>query len=120
MCNLALSIALSAHIALQGNYNQVHPTIECAGEAFRAGAFLNSEGTGSAFLAYRLQRGGVWLDLGLVTGYSDADILPFVRAGVDLTDRARLFIAPAFETWDGETRVGAIIGVEVTLGGVQQ
>lgn len=115
MCNLLLSVAFSAHFGMQGNYNQVHPSIRCEGEKFTTGLFLNSEDSVSVFAAYRMKSNKTWLEVGVVTGYSDADVMPFLRAGFDLNDHASLFVAPAIETWNDETNVGLVIGLDLKI-----
>ena len=110
---LSLCLAFSAHIALPGDWNQIHPCIRFQEDAFIAGAFLNSEDRVSAYAGFELQRGAWFAEIGAVTGYSGADVLPFLRAGVDLNDRTRLFVAPAYA--NGET--GAVLGIEFTFKG---
>ena len=113
MSSFSLCLALSAHLSLPGDWNEVHPCLRYQDGAFIAGAFLNSENQVSAYAGVELQQGATWLELGAVTGYSGADVLPFIRAGVDLSEQTRLFVAPAYA--NGE--VGAVLGVEFQVGG---
>lgn len=108
---LSLCFALSAHLSLPGDWNEVHPCLRYENEAFIAGAFLNSEDWISAYAGLELQRGPVFAEIGVVTGYSGADVLPFLRVGVDLDNGVRVFAAPAYA--NGET--GAVLGVEFTF-----
>ena len=110
---ISLCLALSTHLALPGNWNEVHPCVRYQQDAFIAGAFLNSEDRVSAYAGIELRRSAWFADLGAVTGYSGADVLPFLRAGVELNSGARVFVAPAYA--NGE--VGAVLGVEFTLQG---
>lgn len=117
MCNVVVALALSAHIGLVGDYSSVHPAVYCEGDAFVAGAYLNSERSVSGFAAAKISQGDWWAELGIVTGYSSADILPYARIGTDLSENASLFIAPAYEVWNEQKNYGAIIGIEMKFGG---
>lgn len=112
MSALSICLALSTHLSLPGNWNDVHPCIRYQENAFIAGAFLNSEDRVSAYAGIELRRGAWFAEIGAVTGYSGADVLPFLRAGVELNNGARVFVAPAYA--NGE--VGAVLGVEFSLG----
>jgi hypothetical protein len=109
---LSLCLAFSAHLSLPGDWNEVHPCIRFQEDAFIAGAFLNSEDRVSTYAGFELRSGDLFAEIGAVTGYSGADVLPFLRAGVELDSGVRLFVAPAYA--DGE--IGAVLGVEMTLG----
>lgn len=113
MSALSLCLAFSTHVALPGNWNEVHPCIRYQQDAFIAGAFLNSEDRVSAYAGIELKRGTWFAEIGAVTGYSGADVLPFLRAGIELDNGARVFVAPAYAS--GEA--GAVLGVEFTLQG---
>jgi hypothetical protein len=109
--SLTLCLAFSAHIALPGEWNEIHPCISYREDAFIAGAYLNSEGKVSAYAGVELRSDDLFMELGAVTGYSGADVLPFVRGGVEFENGNRLFVAPAYS--DGE--VGAVVGFEIPM-----
>lgn len=109
--SLSLYLAVSTHLSLPGNWNEVHPCVRYQQDAFIAGAFLNSEDRVSAYAGIELRRGAWFAEIGAVTGYSGADVLPFLRAGVELKNGARVFAAPAYA--NGE--VGAVLGLEFSL-----
>lgn len=115
MCSWIFGVALSAHLGLVGDYNAVHPQVKCEPDqsGFIAGAYWNSEKAVSVFAGWKLRHDRVWLESGIVTGYSDAPVMPFARAGVDLNDRSSLFVAPAYENIGGDERFGAVLGYEV-------
>lgn len=108
---ISLCLALSHHL-LAGDWNEVHPCVRFEHEQFIAGAFLNSENRVSAYAGYELSRDPWFLELGVATGYSAYPVVPFARAGVDLGQNLRAFVAPGVKT-TGE--VGAVIGLEFTL-----
>lgn len=109
--NIALCLALSTHISLPGEWNEVHPCLRLRQDVFIAGVFLNSENTVSTYAGVELIYKKTFLELGVVTGYSDADVLPFIRAGIMLDENLKLFVAPAYT----EDNVGAVLGVEYTF-----
>lgn len=110
MDGLSLCIALSAHLALPGDWNSIHPCIRYDHGPVAVGVYYNSERRVSAYAALVGHKGPLFGEIGLVTGYSGADVLPFVRAGIQ-TGRVRYFIAPGFV---GD-RIGAVIGVEIGM-----
>jgi hypothetical protein len=110
---LALCIAVSAHISLPGEWNEVHPCVRLQDDAFIAGVFLNSEDRVSAYAGFGLRSGDLFAEVGAVTGYSGADVLPFLRVGLEADNGARFFIAPAYA--NGE--VGVVLGAEFTFAG---
>lgn len=110
--DFALCLALSAHVSLPGEWNTVHPCVRVQQDAVFAGAYLNSEDRVSLYGGFELRGEKLFAELGAVTGYSGADVLPFLRAGVILNERTRLFVAPAYAY--GE--VGAVFGVEISTG----
>jgi hypothetical protein len=113
-CELAFALAMTAHLGLVGDYNSVHPSARCDFDnGVTVGAYYNSERRVSAFLGYRWEGQRFWAEAGLVTGYSDAPVVPFGRVGVKINDRVSVFVAPAYEVWDGHEHIGAVIGTEV-------
>ena len=67
---LAIGLALSMHIGLQGEYNQAHPYATCETDKTIVGAYYNSEENLSLVGAYKFELGNDFiLDAGVVTGY---------------------------------------------------
>ncbi|MGL5011817.1 MAG: hypothetical protein ACRC6I_18220 [Paracoccaceae bacterium] len=108
---IALCLAVSAHVALPGDWNEVHPCVRLQEDIFIAGAFLNSEDRISAYAGVELRSDNLFLELGAVTGYSGAEVLPFLRAGVITDKDVRIFVSPAYANGD----IGAVLGVEFNL-----
>jgi len=75
MSCLSLMLALSMHIGLEGKYNNIHPHARCQQDSLISGVFYNSEERISSYVG--LQHNG--FELGLVTGYTYADVVPMVR-----------------------------------------
>lgn len=106
---LSLCLAFSVHVGLPGDWNQIHPCVRYQDDAFIAGVFLNSEDAVSVYAGFELRRGDIFAELGAVTGYSGAEVLPFIRAGVELENGTRLFVAPAY----AEGQAGAVFGMDI-------
>jgi len=107
MSCLSFFIALSLHMALDNDYNSIHPHARCDVDNNIFGAYYNSEKNISAYAGKVLSYKGTQLEVGLVTGYSGFDIAPMLRLKKDI-----FFIAPAYETTGN---LGLVIGVEYTL-----
>jgi hypothetical protein len=113
--SLTLALAFSHHINMQGDYNEVHPSIRYTQDHFIAGAYLNSEGNVSPYVGGRWEFGQFYFEAGAVFGYEYANVAPYARAGYDVTDNLGVFVAPAYEIWNGEGALGMVAGVEFTF-----
>jgi len=107
-------IATTAHF-LPGDWNEVHPGIRYESEPFVAAAFHNSEGNLSVALGLIARRDigafSGFCEAGATTGYAYADVVPFLRCGLE-QGRFRAFVAPA-ATVGGD--IGAVVGLEMVL-----
>ena len=106
--NCAAILALSAHLALPGEWNEVHPGVQCDAGNWIGGAYYNSESKLSVFAGYDFG----WLEAGLVAGYSGGPVLPMVRITYDVTDNLSVYASPAV-TVDGD--VGLVVGPQWTF-----
>ena len=100
---IELALAFSLHLGFEDNYNKVHPHIRYNHNDFIAGAYYNSESTISTYIGKRWEYNDFGIEAGAVTGYSDAEITPYIRGTYK-----NLFIAPAQE----RGTVGVVIGYE--------
>jgi len=98
---LQLFLALSLHLGLENDYNNIHPHARCTVDNHISGIYYNSEDNISLYTG--LEHNG--FELGLVTGYSSNDILPMIRY-----KKNNWFISPAYEI-DG--KYGIILGLEI-------
>jgi len=98
---LQLFLALSLHLGLENDYNNIHPHARCTVDNHINGIYYNSEDNISLYTGF--EHNG--FELGLVTGYGSNDILPMIRY-----KKNNLFISPAYET-DGN--YGITIGLEI-------
>ena len=100
MSCLSLMLAISMHIGLEGDYNNIHPHARCQVDSMISGVYYNSEEKVSAYIG--LEHEG-W-EVGLVTGYTYADVVPMIRY-----KKNNWFITPAIES---NGRKGLVIGLE--------
>lgn len=101
---LKFGVALSLHL-LGGDMNFFHPYVKYQQDKFIAGVFYNSEKNASVFVGVDLGD----LELGLVTGYTGADVAPYVRYTKNFSDEGYLFVTP-------DVRVNGDVGVTVGIG----
>jgi hypothetical protein len=111
--DLIWALAVSTHLGLAGEYNEVHPHVRFIEDGAIAGAYLNSVDRVSFYTGYRVEQGPFGAEFALVTGYpAYGPVAPYVRGTYDLNENIRGFISPAGE-WEGNSsRVGAVLGVE--------
>ena len=113
---LELVLAFTGHL-LPGDFNEIHPGIRYERPPLMGAFFMNSEGNPSLALGFyeslRLTEDVLlFAEIGGASGYSGGDVVPFARAGIELNDTIRLFVAPAANL-DGDW--GAVVGVETVL-----
>ena len=114
--DIILAIAASAHLGLAGDYNEIHPSIQARFDnGIIAGAYYNSESAVSVYAGLRGEWGDWFAEGGAVAGYQYANVLPYGRAGYQITDSLSVFIAPAFEAWGDDVTIGAVIGAEYSF-----
>ena len=101
--DLTLSIALSLHLGLEGDYNSIHPHLRYTDNNFITGIYYNSESNVSPYAGYKIEHNDLGLEFGIVGNYSDAPIGPYLRGTYK-----NFFIAPGVE---GDT-VGIVLGIE--------
>ena len=100
---LVLGIALSMHVGLQDNYNQVHPYLMCEKNQITTGVYYNSLDKVSVVLAKEYDlTDDLKLDVGIVSGYV-YDVVPMVRLKYK-----NLFLMPALE----DDRTGLVFGYQ--------
>ena len=109
MSCLSLLIALSLHVGLENNYNNIHPHARCTVDDTISGAYYNSEERVSFYVGKKIPDidKGWDLEIGLVTGYSGADVVPLVRYIND-----GWFVSPSYEKTGN---IGVVFGYELDL-----
>ena len=100
---ITLSMAISMHLGLENNYNNIHPHARCSIDNTIAGVYYNSEDNISTYIGMKYDN----IELGIVTGYSSNEIVPMIRYV-----KNNFFISPAYET---NGNYGITIGIELGL-----
>lgn len=108
------ALALSSHLGLQGDYNNVHPHVRLEENSFITGAYYNSEERVSVYAGFRFEPiDNAGIELGFVNGYPAlGGVIPYARGTYDFNENTRVFVAPGGEVRHGETTIGAVIGIE--------
>jgi hypothetical protein len=109
--NTFIAVLLTTHIGLSADYNEIHPNVGMyldEEKQVSVGAFLNSENNMSAYVGWNVEFSeSISADIGLVSGYSQADITPMLRVNYN-----NFFVSPSIEIYDGETNPGIVFGIE--------
>lgn len=101
------------HLGMSGDYNEVHPHARYSHGPVHAGVYYNSHERVSFYLGRSFELSNkVVVELGGVTGYAFADVVPMARAVYRPVDRVGVFFSPAYEKHNGP---GAILGLELRL-----
>ena len=100
---LSILLAVSTHLGLDNNYNDVHPHTRCTIDNWITGAYYNSERNMSYYVGRKISN----FEIGLVTGYNSYDVLPMIRY-----INNGWFVAPAYEK---SNNVGLTVGYEFTI-----
>jgi hypothetical protein len=100
---LSILLAVSTHLGLDNNYNDVHPHVRCTIDNWITGAYYNSERNMSYYVGRKISN----FEIGLVTGYNSYDVLPMIRY-----INNGWFVAPAYEK---SNNVGLTVGYEFTI-----
>jgi len=104
---LSFLVAVSMHIGLDNNYNSIHPHMRCTIDNNISGIYYNSENNISFYIGKSVDIKLLKLEYGIVSGYSENNILPMIRFKKDT-----FFIAPAYERTGN---VGVVLGWEYKL-----
>ena len=113
--DIILGLALSLHLGLEGDYNEIHPHVQVRDGYFIAGAYYNSENKLSPYLGIRSEGELGYLEFGIVDGYDAFDApVPFTRIGYTLDDNTSIFVSPALEKINKNVTSGLVIGLEVS------
>ena len=104
MDNIILSIAFSTHLGMAGEFNNIHPRVTyVTDQNYIAGVFYNSESQPSVFVGKQFNFNSITVETGLVSGYSQAKIVPMIKANYN-----NFFAAPGYANSDA----GLVLGYE--------
>lgn len=114
--DIIYGVALSVHLGLEGDYNDIHPHIRLQQDYFIAGAYYNSEERISPYAGLQYTFDKVFVEGGIAGGYPAIDtVVPYVRIGYKLSDNTSIFLAPALEKRNGNTNVGSVWGIDINF-----
>ena len=122
---LSFLLTLSLHLGMQAGFNEINPHIRCDVANSSFGMYYNSERNISFYMSQNLKIRESEIEIGLATGYRDANVIPLIR-----WKKNNWFIAPMYgRTWyyteypdrptvwfKGEKDAGVIIGYEFKIG----
>ena len=116
MSCLEILVAITLHLGLEGDYNNIHPHGRCTIDNWIAGAYYNSEENVSVYVGKIIPNVDYnWdLEIGLVTGYSGMDVAPMIRYIND-----GWFVSPTYESSFGGN-IGLVIGYEFKFGNLKR
>ena len=113
------ALALSTHMGLERDYNEIHPHVRFYEDGAIAGAYYNSVDRISFYGGYRLEPAdNLGIEFALATGYNEfGPVAPYMRTTYDLGDKTRFFAATAIEenTSTDTVTVGGVFGVEFII-----
>ena len=105
---LAILLSFTMHLGVQGDYNNIHPHLNCEKDSLIVGTYYNSERKLSYYIGKKYKINKWEIDTALVTGYHDNAIQPMIRF-----KRERFYIAPMYEKYYNDTNYGIVIGYEI-------
>lgn len=104
---LSLLLSMSLHLNTEGDYNKIHPHIQCEHNDRIIGSFYNSEREISFYLGKQWQVNEWEIDTAVVTGYQVSRIQPMIRF-----KKNNFYIVPMYENYYNEINYGVVIGYE--------
>jgi hypothetical protein len=112
--DLLFGLALSAHLGLTDEYNEIHPHIRLENDRVATGIYYNSLDELSVYLGLKYQPlEKINLETGIVSGYdSIAPLIPYARIIYQLDDNTSLFLTPTAEKHKNNLNTGVVIGFE--------
>ena len=124
MSCISFLLTLSLHLGMEAGFNEINPHLRCDINNYSTGIYYNSEKNVSFYVSRDFSIRESEIEIGLVTGYRDANIIPLMR-----WKKNNWFIAPTNgRTWyyteypdrivwfKGEKDYGVIIGYDYKIG----
>jgi hypothetical protein len=123
---LSILLTLTLHLGMAGEFNGINPHVRCeVDESYNFGMYYNSEKETSFYMSQDYKLRNSEIEVGLVTGYRDINVMPLIR-----WKKNNWFIAPTYgRTWyyteypnrptvwfAGEKDYGVIIGYDYKIG----
>ena len=76
---LSLLLTLTLHLGMTGEFNGINPHVRCEVDNYSTGMYYNSEKNISFYMSRNLRLPNSEIEIGLVTGYRDINVMPLIR-----------------------------------------
>jgi hypothetical protein len=112
--DLLIGLALSTHLSLAGDYNEIHPHVRLENEYIATGMYYNSIGNTSLYFGlHESLTDKISVEGGVVSGYdSFGSVIPYARIVYEVNDEVDMFITPTAEKRRNTINTGVVIGFE--------
>ena len=111
-----LALALSTHLGLSAEYNEIHPHFRLHNDNKIVGVYHNSIDNISLYAGHRIELNEkIGIEIVAATGYPIAPIVPFIRTTYDVNNKLKLFTTPVWEGYDNHLNPGILLGIEIKL-----
>lgn len=113
--DLLFGLAISTHLGLAGDYNEIHPHVRLENSHIATGIYYNSiKNTSVYFGIVEDITDKISLEGGIVTGYDSFNtVIPYGRITYDLQDNTTIFLAPTAEKRRNDLNPGFVLGFEM-------
>jgi hypothetical protein len=113
MENIIFGLAMTAHLGLSGDFNEVHPHARYEHDnSFISGVYLNSMDNVSLYAGKRFEYNDFGFEATIVTGYGRL-FVPQVRGTYNTSDNTLIFVSPGAENLRGNFETGFVLGFEI-------
>ena len=112
---LVFLLSFTMHVGVHGDYNNIHPHLQCTKDTYIMGTYYNSEKNISYYFGKNYKLKNWEIDTALVTGYHDKRIQPMLRI-----KRNNWYLSPMYEKYypnshREEVNYGLVIGYETKI-----
>ena len=113
--DLLIGLALSTHLSLAGDYNEIHPHVRLENEHLASGIYYNSiRNTSVYFGLHESITEKLSVEAGIATGYDSFNpVIPYGRVVYGLNNNVDIFIAPTAEKRRNNVNAGIVLGLEM-------
>lgn len=113
--DLLFGLALSTHLSLAGDYNEIHPHVRLENEHVATGIYYNSIGNTSVYFGlHESLTDKILVEGGVVSGYDSFNpVILYARIVYEVNDTVDMFITPTAENRRNNLNLGIVLGVEM-------
>jgi len=112
--DLLFGLAISTHLGLAGDYNEIHPHVRLENSYIATGIYYNSiQNTSVYFGLIENLTDKISVEAGIVTGYdSFSPVIPYGRIIYQIQDNTAIFLSPTAEKSRNDLNPGFVLGFE--------